>query len=125
MRGIHSYHRSKVNNAPKQQIVTMLLQNATRRLTRVAGIEGRFGSAEIADLGHVRAIFTELNGALDENVASDLVQQLGALYRWCILELTIAGREHCTERVGAVLKVTENLLEGWVAATSNPTGASS
>jgi flagellar biosynthetic protein FliS len=122
MRGYNRYRSNKVQNAPKQQLVTMLFQEAIKRLGRCKVIEGeRFTAAQIKDLGHVREIYTELLLALDPEAAPELVQRLAPLYRWCLQALTEAVSEQSTELVDQVQNITDTILEGWTAALEQPT----
>ena len=120
MRGIGAYKSNHVQNAPKSQLVTLLFQEATKRLHRSAEAE-KFDAAWIQDLAHVRAIYTELLSALDPETAPAICRRLAPLYNWCIFELIAAGNQRSTRKVIDVLRVTETLLEGWTSAMSQPT----
>ena len=121
MRGINRYKTSKVHNASKEQLVTMLFQEAVKRLHRCENKATEFFSQEqIKDLAHVREIYTELLLALDPESAPELVERLGPLYRWCLTSLIKAGSEHDTAQVEQVRKISETLLDGWVKAVESP-----
>lgn len=113
MRGIAAYKQSRVESATPAQIVMMLFQEAVHRLTRALHTLDADHVSWRADLHHVREIYLELLTALDHEAAPEMCMNLQRLYRWCIDELVIAGRDKDDEKIRAVLKVTTTLLEGW------------
>ena len=120
MKGINRYRASQANNAPKQQIVTLLFREAVKRLARVSEVDHAFGADEITDLAHVRAIFNELLAGLDQEAAPELFERLAPLYQWCIRELVEAVKGESKRQVADVLVVTETLLDGWRSAVNQP-----
>ncbi len=119
MRGYGRYKASSIQNAPKHQLVTMLFQEAVKRLARSAEIE-MHDKAWIGDLHHCREIYLELSSGLDPAIAPELCKRLAPLYGWCASELRAAGREKSRTRVTNVLRVTTTLLEGWTGALEQP-----
>jgi len=119
MRGYGSYKASSTQNAPKYQVVTMLFQEAVKRLSRSAEAD-KTDAAWLKDLHHCREIFLELSNGLDPAAAPELCQHLAPLYSWCIDELISAGSEGSPQRAENVLKVTRTLLDGWTSALKQP-----
>jgi flagellar secretion chaperone FliS len=119
MRGYGSYKASSTKNAPKYQVVTMLFQEAVKRLNRAASSE-KTDATWLGDLHHCREIFLELSNGLDPSAAPELCQHLAPLYSWCIDELIAAGVENSPERAKNVLRVTRTLLDGWTSALKQP-----
>ena len=68
------------------------------------------------NLRKVRDIFAELTVALDHESAPELSANLARLYTWVIGEIGRAGLDKDPDRVDATLRVTRNLLDGWVEA---------
>jgi flagellar biosynthetic protein FliS len=120
MQGIAAYKTNRLNFTPPQQVVALLFQNAYVRLER-----GQI-ALETADVTRfrlearkVRAIFSELLGALDQRAATELSSMLSRLYTWGIRELSAAEREArsdceaATTKTVNVQKVVESLMRGW------------
>ncbi len=114
MKGIEQYRSSKLESASGPQVLIMLYEEAIRRLRLVTSLleNGDNASAQ-PHLGHIRAIFVELTGGLDDSSAPDLVLELRRLYDWALSELLQAGADGSADRVRSVTKVAESLLEGW------------
>lgn len=122
MRGIAKYKARRVESAPPQQVVLMLFQEAVHRLTQAAqAMETGDSTIWRKNLHHVREIFFELLGALDDDAAPELCAGLRGLYRWAIQELIAAGRDTNQGKVLDVLRVTTSLLEGWQGALKRMT----
>lgn len=120
MRGIQRYRANRVESAPPIQIVVMLYQEAVHRLTRALQLleDGDATSQLVADLHHVREIYTELRFALDHDASPELCDELTRIYGWTIEQLIVAGRERAKQPIEDVLKVTMTLLEGWQAVAN-------
>jgi len=120
MRGYEKYRRSQVRSATKVEIVQMLFQEAVKRLGLAVRL--REGSSErIAHLHHVREIYLELNAGLDFEAAPEFCAQVHPLYLWCISTLGKAGGgPRANAELRSVLKVTENLAEGWFQVARAP-----
>lgn len=118
MTGIARYRSTKVQSAPKQQVVILLLEEAIKRLglAKVCITEGLPYSALIGHLHHTREILLELDGALDFNAAPELCGQLRALYRWCMDELIAVGGDRDVAHLDGVARSLESLLMGWRSA---------
>lgn len=112
--GIASYRRAQQDVSP-EQLVTLLYRTAVARLARLEGLTEP-DEQWVKDIHHVRCILIELRDALDPAVDEALVDKLGDLYAWCLLELVRAGTERHPDVVAPVRKVLEELLEGWTAA---------
>jgi len=123
MMGIAAYKTSRMNYTPPQKVVGLLFQNAYVRLERGgAALEGEDVARFRQESRKVRAIFSELLGALDEEAAPELSAQLSRLYTWGIRELSAAERgaraevEVSIEKAAGVQRVVESLMKGWAAA---------
>lgn len=114
MKGLAAYRSNRVFNAPNEQVVVMLFETAIHRLERAreAMVSGHSGAriAWAADLGHVRAIFIELNGALDREAAPELTANLGLTYAWVVHRLAEVGKSGVPAEVDQLIKVTDTLL---------------
>lgn len=112
--GIASYRRAQ-QDVSSEQLVTLLYRTAVSRLSRLEALEEP-DESWVKDVHHVRCILIELRDALDPEVDVELVEKLGDLYAWCLLELVKAGTDRRPEIISPVRKVLEELHEGWTAA---------
>ena len=117
MHGIAAYNRTTTNAAPNEQILLMLLEQAIRNQNRaIAAMEEGNRSAWAAELHNCRAIFLELVGAIDTDVAPEVAKNLQQTYGWCLHHLQEANKLGSPEAVRSVLRVTELLHSTWVQA---------
>jgi flagellar biosynthetic protein FliS len=117
MHGIAAYNRTTTNAAPNEQILLMLLEQAIRNQNRaIAAMEEGNRSAWAAELHNCRAIFLELVGAIDSDVAPEVSKNLQQTYGWCLHHLQEANKLGSAEGVRSVLRVTELLHSTWVQA---------
>jgi flagellar protein FliS len=117
MRGIEEYKAVNISSASKEELVLMLYEAAVRH--QLAAQEGFARSdTHVArdNLRKVRDIFAELMVALDHESAPELSGNLSRLYTWVIGEIGRAGLEKDPDRIDGTIRVTRNLLDGWVEA---------
>ena len=114
MKGIEQYRSSKLESASGPQVLIMLYEEAIRRLRLTTNLleSGDKVNAQ-PQLSHIRAIFVELTGGLDDSSAPELVLELRRLYDWALSELLQVGADGSADRVRSVTRVAESLLEGW------------
>lgn len=114
MKGLAAYRSNRVFNAPNEQVVVMLFETAIHRLERAreAMVSGHVGAriAWAADLGHVRAIFIELNAALDHEAAPELTNNLSLTYAWVVKRLGEVGKSGVPTEVDQLIRVADTLL---------------
>ena len=115
MRGIAQYQKSRVQAASQQQILVMLVRTAYRKLIEAEDLLDDHAELN-ARLHHVRAIFMELNQALDHEMAPELCTNLSRLYMWSIRETMSIPAE--PERLPPLQRVVGNLLESWETAVN-------
>jgi len=114
MRAIRKYRSSRVHNAPKEQIVTMLFEEVLKRLAAIEVLLDEDSVAVwIPHAHHCRAIFLELTSALDPNASPELCQQLHQIYSWCISELNALPKDRNPAHIENIRQVTTSVLEGW------------
>lgn len=117
MHGIAAYTRTATQAAPNEQILLMLLEQAIRNQNRaIAAMEEGNRSAWAAEIHNCRAIFLELVGAIDADVAPEIARNLQQTYGWCLHHLNEANKTGSTDTVRGVLRVTELLHSTWVQA---------
>jgi flagellar biosynthetic protein FliS len=117
MHGIAAYNRTTTNAAPNEQILLMLLEQAIRNQNRaIASMEEGNRSAWSAEIHNCRAIFLELVGAIDAEIAPEIAKNLQQTYGWCLHHLQEANKVGNAEQVRSVLRVTELLHSTWIQA---------
>jgi flagellar biosynthetic protein FliS len=127
MRAIQSYARTRLESAPQEDLLVMLVEAALLRVDAAdAAMERSDRGAWIREIHVARAIFLELRTALDHTAAPAVTGPLDATYRWCIHQLTAAGRTGDRTLIAEIRRVTEVLRRTWTAAvqaTRDPEGA--
>lgn len=117
MHGIAAYTRTTTQAAPNEQILLMLLEQAIRNQNRaIAAMEEGNRSAWGSEIHNCRAIFLELVGAIDTDVAPEIARNLQQTYGWCLHHLNEANKSGSPDGVRGVLRVTELLHSTWVQA---------
>ena len=117
MHGIAAYNRTTTTAAPNEQILLMLLEQAIRNQNRaIAAMEEGNRSAWASEIHNCRAIFLELVGAIDTDVAPEIARNLQQTYGWCLHHLQEANKTGSPDSVRSVLRVTELLHSTWVQA---------
>ncbi len=119
MRGLSAYQSARVETASPTAVLIMLMQTAVLKLESAAERGPKELSEYQADLHHVRCIYFELIGALDDTVAPELCGQLRSLYTWCVRELMAAGRDRDLAKLEGVKRVTVTLMEAWEEAVEH------
>jgi flagellar biosynthetic protein FliS len=116
MHGIAAYNRT-VTQAPNEQILLMLLEQAIRNQNRaIEAMEEGNRSVWAAELHNCRAIFLELVGAIDADMAPEIARNLQQTYGWCLHHLQEATKTGNADTVRSVLRVTEILHSTWIQA---------
>jgi len=116
MHGIAAYKQTSVQ-APNEQILLMLLEQAIRNQNRaVAAMEEGNRSLWASELHNCRAIFLELILAIDARTVPEIARNLQQTYGWCLHHLQEANKTGNPELVRSVLRVTELLHSTWVQA---------
>ena len=93
MNGIAAYSRTRIESAPNEQLLVMLLEKAMQKEAEaIAAIVAKDRMRWNAAIHHARAIFIELNNALDHGDAPEVTQTVATTYRWCIFQLGAAAR---------------------------------
>jgi len=120
MQGYRKYAAHRVESASKEQLLLMLYREAITRLHKARHMmeEGERKATWLPHVHHARKIAMELDFALDEETAPELVNSLRRLYRWVIQELIEVGSDGKVERIDGVENVLMTLLEGWEKAVS-------
>jgi flagellar secretion chaperone FliS len=118
---ISAYRSAQVLTAPPEQLVVLLLERAVREEDEaIAAMERGARQAWIAHLNHCRAIFVELQIALDHTVAPGLTATLHSLYAGALRKITEASRTGNIEVTLQLRDATAVLHEAWIQVLHAP-----
>ena len=122
---IKAYQQAQVNTFDQLNLVSMLYEGAIRFLRQsIVHIDNK--NFEMAHKLLIRSqdIVTELLISLDVKSESEVVKSLLALYEYMYRRLVYANLEKNTTEIANVIKLLENLLEGWRAVAKSKKQAS-
>jgi flagellar biosynthetic protein FliS len=117
MNAIASYRRNRLENAPNEDILVMLLNEAVRRELE-AGIcmENKDRAGWIGHIHVARAIFMELRMALDADTPPEISNPLRNTYSWCIHHLTDVAHSGDVTKLAEIQRVTAMVEDTWTRA---------
>jgi flagellar biosynthetic protein FliS len=119
MRAVNAYRRSSVENAPNEELIVLLVENAVQRIDRADGFMQAGDRSEWnRELHFVRAIFLELLGAFDADAPSEVAGPVCTTYRWIIAHAQIAARDGDRAELARVREVAATMLDTWTRALS-------
>jgi flagellar protein FliS len=108
------YRRNHVLQASPVELVVMLYEKAIQRLTQAVRC---LDTNDVAGKGqavcHAVDIIAELQAVLDKDRGGEIASKLSALYTYMLEQLTHANRENDADRIREVVRLLEELLEGW------------
>ena len=120
-RGVAEYKSVNLGSASKEELVAMLYETATRSQIRAKDAFERGAAADgRKHLRLARDIIGELVVSLDHQAAPELSGNLARLYSWLLREIGKAGLDRDAARLDSTIRVTRNLLDGWVEAFRAP-----
>lgn len=117
MNGIAAYNRTRIESAPQEQLLVMLLEKALEkeraaRAAKLAGDRVRWQAA----LHHARAVFIELNNVLDHTEAPEITRQLSITWTWCTHQLMAVAKSGDLTVLDKVEEVTRMMHTTWLQA---------
>jgi flagellar protein FliS len=116
------YQETEILSAPPERLVVILFDNLVVGLRRTrAAIEANAIEQRCEAITRSRAILIHLLTTLDREQGGEVAANLSALYAWMINELVHVSRKPTVLRVDQVLKVAENLREGFLQAAERAT----
>ncbi len=114
MNGIAAYRTNRVHGATAGELVVLLLETASARLSAArACMEAGQRMAWIAELAKVRPIYIELLMALDHKAAPELTRNLHVTYAWAIQRLGEVGKTGDLAAIQSLVKVNDTLLDAF------------
>lgn len=116
---IQAYRTTQLHSAPNEQVLILLLERALRDQDEaIDAMERGARLTWVAQLNHCRAIFVELQSALDHAVAPELTRNLHQVYAWVLHQLARAAKDGNLEVLQAVRRVTVTLHEAWTTTVA-------
>ncbi|MFP4107005.1 MAG: flagellar export chaperone FliS [Phycisphaerae bacterium] len=119
MRGIAAYQENHTTTQSKGRLVVLLYEGAVKFLRQ------SIQALEAGDLGEkgkfinkAIAIIEELNYCLDMEAGGEIASNLRALYLFMIKHLDQANIKRDPKMVQEVIKILEDLNEGWKQITA-------
>ncbi len=117
------YKKTATSTNSRGQILLMLYDGAIRALeqARVA-IEQRRPDLKGARLSRAHAVISELDVTLDHEAAPEMCQNLSALYRFMLDQITDANRRNQAEPLAVVIEILTDLRQSWALAVEQVEG---
>ncbi|MHC4075679.1 MAG: flagellar export chaperone FliS [Planctomycetota bacterium] len=118
MKGVETYQETSVTTQNKGKIVVMLYDGAIKFL-KMAIKEIEAGNAEEKGKYISKAIdiLFELNAVLDTEAGGEVAENLRKLYLFMGRHLTEANTEQDIGKINEVIKLLEELNQGWKVIT--------
>ena len=107
-------HYSGVTDASPHQLVKMLLDGATNKLSTARGMMERGEMATKGQvIGQTISIITGLQSSLDLDAGGDIALNLDSLYDYMVRRLTTANLNNDAEPVDEVLALLKQIGSAW------------
>jgi flagellar protein FliS len=114
-----AYKKTAVLTANRGQILLMLYEAAIRHTKlAITYIEAKDIANKGKSIIKVHDIINELSNSLNHDIGGKISQDLERLYNFITTQLIKANIENSKEPLEGVLKVLENLYEGWKGAVA-------
>lgn len=117
------YRQNQIQHASPLELVVLLYDKAIARLQAAAR---HMHDRQIAEKGqalcHAVDIITELQSVLDKDRGGQIAAKLDALYTYMLDRLTAANLQNDPLPVAEVIRLLEELQQGWKGLASQMTG---
>ncbi|MCE5326287.1 MAG: flagellar export chaperone FliS [Planctomycetaceae bacterium] len=114
MSRLAAYTENKIATQTGGKIVVMLYEGAIRFLKRaVAQIEAQDWEGKNVSIQKAQAVIDELRAALNKQAGGDVADNLWKLYDFMYRRLVEANIRKDIARIGEVIAIMEDLLQGW------------
>lgn len=111
------YKATSIQSASREKLLLMMYEGAIK-FTKLAikATEEKKVAERCVNIGRAFDIVLELNNTLDHKVGGEIASTLEQLYMFCTEQYTKANITGDPEPLKTVLKILENLYEGWKGA---------
>ena len=118
MKGAEAYLETAVTTQSKGPLIVMLYDGAIKFLKMaIKEIEAKNHEAKSKYLNKAENIINELNVTLDMDAGGEVALNLRKLYMFMIRHLHEANIKQDTGKIDEVVKLLEELNQGWKAIT--------
>lgn len=118
MKGIEAYQEAAVTTQSKGKLVVMLYDGAIKFLKMaIKEIEAKNSEAKGEYISKAIDILFELNAVLDMEAGGEVATNLRNLYLFMGQHLTEANTKQDIGKIEEVIKLLEELNQGWKAIT--------
>ena len=119
MSGISAYQENAVATQSRGRLIVLLYDGAVKFLRQaIAEIEKEDWAAKGLLINKAAAIIDELDLCLDIEAGGEITTNLRSLYTFIGRHLTEANVKRDPQRLREVIKILEELNEGWKAITA-------
>ena len=116
MSGIAAYRENLVTTQPKGRLVVLLYEGAIKFLRQaVAEMQRQDDARKGQFILRATEIIDELDCSLDMESGGEIAQSLRSLYAFMRRHLCEANTRKDPQRIEDVIRLLEDLLEGWRA----------
>ncbi len=117
--GANQYKQTSIKTANPGAILIMLYEAAIKNVKLAAiAIDKKDMANKGVYIGKAHDIINELNNTLNFEVGGEIALNLERLYNFMTEHLVAANIENSKDKLSAVQKILENLLEGWKGAVA-------
>jgi len=117
--GLEAYQNTAVTTQSKGRLIVMLYEGAVKFCKlAIKEIEAQNWDEKGEYIDKAREIIFELNSVLDMDAGGEIAMNLRRLYCFMDRRLSEANTKKDPERIREVIKLLEELNEGWKAITS-------
>lgn len=118
MNGVEVYREHTVSTQSKGRLIVMLYDGAIKFLNlAVKGIEAGDYATKGQHISKAQDIINELNAVLDMDAGGEIAVNLRQLYVFMVKRLAEANAKKDPQMVREVIKLLEELNQGWKVVT--------
>ncbi len=115
--GANQYRQTQVKTANRGQLLILLYEAAIKNVKKASDcLDKKDLNGKGAAIIKTHDIINELVNTLDFNVGGNIARDLERLYNFMIEQLVKANAENNKQPLVGVIKLLENLLDGWRGA---------
>lgn len=119
MKGVETYQETAITTQTQGKLIVMLYDGAIKFLKQaIREIEAKNPEAKGKYIGKAMDIINELDVVLDMEAGGEVAENLRRLYLFMNSHLNKANREQSVSKVEEVIKLLEELNQGWRTITS-------
>jgi len=118
MTGHSAYSRTLINTTDDKNMILLMLYAGAIKFVRFArlGIEKKDPKTKGENISKILAILTELDCALNRELAEDFIANLSSLYQYMMNRLTVANVENDVGALNEVETILAELKKAFEAA---------